>query len=72
MPVSKIQNAQFMQLDNSTVHDAVHDVWDMQVSFDDEVKLSFSGKKQRTVSDVLVGVKQYMETEIQKLRKQTK
>lgn len=50
-----------MQVDNRTVHDAIHDVWDVEVSFDDEVKQSFSGSKPRTITEVLLGTKKYME-----------
>lgn len=50
-----------MQVDNGTIHDTIHDVWDMEVSFDDEVKQSFSGSKTRTIKEVLLGVRKYME-----------
>jgi len=44
-----------MQADNE------YDVWDMEVSFDDEVKQSFFGSKTRTIREVLLGVRKYME-----------
>jgi len=50
-----------MQADNRTIHDTTHDLWDMEVSFDDEVKKSFLGSKTRTIKEVLLGVRKYME-----------
>ena len=42
------------------------DVWSMDVYAGEELKLSFEGKKPRTVSEILLGTKQYMEGEKQK------
>ena len=39
----------------------IKDVWDMEVLFDDEVKQSFYGNKTRTIKEVLLGTKKYME-----------
>lgn len=39
----------------------IKDVWDMEVLFDDEVKQSFYGSKTRTIKEVLLGTKKYME-----------
>lgn len=61
MRVLLIQNVLFMQADSRTIHDTIHDVWDMEVSFDDEVKQSFYGSKTRTIAEVLLGTKKYME-----------
>lgn len=50
-----------MSVDNGTIHDTIHDIWDMEVSFNDEVKQSFYGSKTRTITEVLLGTKKYME-----------
>ena len=42
------------------------DVWSMNIYAGEELKLSFEGKKHRTVSEILLGTKQYMESEILK------
>jgi len=55
-----------MSVDNGTIHDTIHDIWDMEVSFNDEVKQSFYGSKTRTITEVLLGTKKYMEGEKQK------
>lgn len=51
----------FMPIDNNK------DAWDMEVSFDDEVRHSFKGKTPRTISQVLLGTKQWMETKKKEL-----
>ena len=41
------------------------DIWDMIYEYDG-AKLSFEGKKPRSISEILLGTKQYMEGEKQK------
>lgn len=55
------QSVRFMSVDNETIHDTIHDIWDMDVLFGSEVKHSFSGSKTRTITEVLLGTKKYME-----------